>query len=113
MSKETDEYFKELDKINEEISKLSKKKNSIIKFKKIDEEEYIKNKYLIKVKCTECRGSDIIITGGADIESDPPEENPCNNCKDRYVWMIPFETKFHTKKEEEMAWEIVDRLRSV
>ncbi len=34
----------------------------------------------VKVVCLACNGLGMITVGGADIQSDPPEEIPCTEC---------------------------------
>lgn len=37
----------------------------------------------VKVVCLACNGLGMVTVGGADIQSDPPEEIPCTECSEK------------------------------
>jgi len=101
----------ELEKINSEIEELSKRKKKLELQEADFEKKLIVDTFLVKVACGTCHGTGTECRGGADIESDPPEEWPCDDCIGRgWVYAKRHENiPAFTIKELEQMFDIIDK----
>lgn len=73
----------------EHIKKIEEIENQIVSERKREE---MQGK--IKIECEYCDGTGKIETCGADILSDPPEEDECPKCDGcGYIFMKPFRNR--------------------
>lgn len=70
----------------------------------IEEEKAQGLRGMIKIECERCDGTGSVTMGGADLESDPPYELPCDDCGgEGYTYMRPFKDKIDYYREGEVV----------
>ena len=69
-----------LSELKKQQSEIAKKISLIEKEAKEKRKEDFLANFYVKVVCNSCEGTGEITTGGADIISDPPENDTCDEC---------------------------------
>ncbi|MBA7631297.1 hypothetical protein ES703_38827 [subsurface metagenome] len=72
-----------LKNLKEQRRRLTKRIATIEKHLIEKEKAVILKLNYVKVVCLACNGLGMVTVGGADIQSDPPEEIPCTECSEK------------------------------
>lgn len=92
-----------LNELKAEKARLEKQIKAEQKRQEEARKKYYLENYYSKIVCRQCEGTGEICRGGADILSDPPYEDSCDDCEGRgFIYMKTFESKL---KPHEMEYD--------